>query len=252
MLRKSYCLRKFGWKILEGNIFSIEIARIAQKLCTFLLHSGGIGRHSDVQVGKLAKHFTIVRIQSFRKGRIVQFGLTFGFGHVAQRMQSLQKRLAACGRHLLPARKQGLAHISLLLGSHLFPDALAVAQRLLLLGRQAVPGFEALANLRLLLRRQILKTLIVAEKLFLPLRRHVLKALDGFRRQFIGIGRGGNCVGQPGAHSRARRQRPCRLAFLLRGRVRSLRVGGAAQEPSREPRGQNQAELESSLHFLSL
>ena len=91
------------------------------------------------------------------------------------------------GRHLLPARKQRLADVSLLLGSHLLPNALPVAQSLLLARGQAVPGLKTLADLGLLLRRQAQKALVIPQKLLLACRRHILKPFDRFGRQIVGI-----------------------------------------------------------------
>jgi hypothetical protein len=91
---------------------------------------------------------------------------------------------------LLPPGKKRLPDVSLLLGGHLFPDALPFAQLLLLLGTQAIPGFQALANLRLPFRRQTQKALVVPQELFLPARRHVLKPLDGLGGQIIQIAAG--------------------------------------------------------------
>ena len=67
---------------------------------------------------------------------------------------ALQDGLAAWRRQLLPARKQSLANFALLLGSHLLPDLLAIAQVLLLRRRQAIPSLQALADLRLLFRAE--------------------------------------------------------------------------------------------------
>ncbi len=87
----------------------------------------------------------------------------------------------------MPARKQRLPDVSLLLGSHLFPNALPVAQSLLLARSQAVPGLKTLANLVLLFRRQAQKTLIIPQKLFLACWRHILEPLNRPGRQIVGI-----------------------------------------------------------------
>ena len=140
-----------------------------------------------MQVGELPEHFAIFGIQPLGEGGIVEFGLAVCFSHVAQRVQSLQDGLAPRRRHLLPARKERLPDISLLLGSHLLPNLLAVAQGLLLAGSKAIPGLEALANLRLLFRRKTQKTLVVPQELFLPGWRHILKPLDRLGGQLVWI-----------------------------------------------------------------
>lgn len=150
-----------------------------------------------MQVRELSKHFTIFGIQSLDERGIVEPGLTLRFTHVAKRVQALQQGLATHRRQLLPAWQQRLADISLLLGSHLLPHGLPVAQRLLLIGRQPVPGLQALADLRLLPRRQAQETLVVLQELFLPARRHILKPLDRFRRQIVWIPFGWKGVTQP-------------------------------------------------------
>jgi hypothetical protein len=154
------------------------------------LHPGRIRGHADVQVGKLPQHFPVFEAQSIDECGIVELGLTVRFAHVAKRVQALQEGLTPHRGQLLPARKKRLADVPLLLGSHLLPHALAVAQGLLLGRSQAVPGFEALANLRLLFRRQAQETLIVSQELFLAARRHILKPLDGLGRQIIRIAHG--------------------------------------------------------------
>jgi hypothetical protein len=194
--------------------------------------------HSDVEVGKLAEHFTIFAIQSLGKRGIVELGLAVGFAHVAERVQALQDGLAPHRRHLLPTRKQRLPDVSLLLGSHLLPNVLPFAKLLLLVGSQAVPRFEALANLRLLFRRQAQKTRVVPQKLFLPARRHVLQPLDRLGRQFIWIARGWQGIRQLGTHlSLGPLSGTRRSSLLRRGRVGSLRVRGATQKPRRETCG---------------
>jgi hypothetical protein len=166
--------------VSEGQI--VFLVNLPPTLALSGLHSRRIGGHADVQVGELSKHFTIFRTQTLDEGGIVELGLTVLFAQVAKRVQALQDGLTSRRGHLLPARKQSLADISLLLGSHLLPHALPVAQRLLLIGSQSIPGFEAPANLRLLFRRQTQKTLVVPQELFLPGRRHILKPFDSLRR----------------------------------------------------------------------
>jgi hypothetical protein len=202
-----------------------------------------------VQVGELSEHFTIFGIQSLDECGIVELGLTVRFAHVAKRVQALQEGLTPQGGQLLPARKQRLADVSLLLGRHLLPHTLPIAQGLLLIGSQAVPGLEALANLRLLFRRQTQETLIVPQELFLPARGHILKPLDGLGGQIVRIAPGRQSIGQPGSHPRLRSgTRLCTL--LLGGRVESLPIRGAAQESRHKPNGQNSTELGSPLHYL--
>ena len=166
---------------------------------------GRIRGHADVQVGELPEHFTVFGIQSLDEGGIVELGL-------AVRLRSCCA--ASAGAAGWPGGAPGgiccqrgssdWRTFSLLLGSHLLPHVLPVAQLLLLIGSQAVPGFQALANLRLLFRRQTQETLVVPQKLFLPARRHVLQPLDGLGRQIVRIARGRQRIRQPGPHLRPR------------------------------------------------
>ena len=159
-----------------------------------------------MQVSKLPEHFPIFGIQSFDKCGIGELGLAVRFGHVAKRVQPLQQGLPPRWGQLLPARKQRLPDISLLLRSHLLPNALPIAQGLLLSGSQAVPGFQSLANLRLPFRRQAQEPIVVPQKLFLAARRHILKPLDGLGGQIVCIACG---------RQRIRHVRPHLLLHLL-------------------------------------
>ena len=206
------------------------------------LHSRRVGSHADVQMRKLPEHLAILGVQSLDKRRVVELSLPVGFDQIAQRVQALQDGLAALLRELLPARKQYLADVTLLFGSHLLPHTLPLAQFLLLPGSQAIPGFEALADLRLLFRRQTQKALVVPQELFLPPRRHVLQFLDGFRRKIIGIP-AGKRVRQPGPHLRMRSGGTRPVALLLRSRIAPLRVRRAAHESRRKERSQSSFEL---------
>ncbi len=154
--------------------------------------------HADVQVGQLPQHFPVFGVQSLDKCRVVELGLAVGFAHVAQRVQALQDGLAPRRGHLLPARKERLPDVPLLLRSHLLPNALPFAQLLLLVGSKAIPGFQSLSNLRLLFRRQTQETLVVPQELFLPARRHILKPLDGLGGQIVQIALGGMALGSLG------------------------------------------------------
>jgi hypothetical protein len=198
----------------------------------------------------LAEHFTVVRVQSLDEGGIVELGLAVRFAHVAKRVQSLEDGLTPLRRQLLPARKQRLADTSLLLGSHLFPHALPVAQGLLLVGGQTVPGLEALANLRLLFRRQTQEALIVPQELLLPDRGHILKPLDRLGGQFIWIAPRRERIRELGPHLRPRMCGARCFTLLLGGRIRFLPIHRTAQESRRQTGGQNSTELESQLHYL--
>jgi hypothetical protein len=202
-----------------------------------------------MQVGELPEHFTVFGIQSLDECGIVELGLAVRFAHVAKRVKSLQDGLAPYGRQLLPARKKRLPHVSLLLGSHLLPNLLAVAQSLLLTGSQTIPGLEALANLRLLFRRKAQEALVVPQELFLAGWRHILKPLNRLGGQLVWIAHWGQRVGQPGPQLRPRGGARWRT-FLLSSLVVSLPVRGATQKSRRQAGGQNSPELESQLHYL--
>ena len=107
-----------------------------------------------MEVGELSEHLAVFGIQSLDECGIVELGLTLCLAHVPERVQPLQDGLTPPRGHLLPAREQRLPNVSLLLGSHLLPDVLPVAQSLLLAGGQTVPGLKTLPNLRLLFGRQ--------------------------------------------------------------------------------------------------
>ena len=153
--------------------------------------------HTDVQVGKLAEHLAVLEVHSFDETGVVQPGLAVWFAQIAKLVQALHDCVTAKRRQLLPARKQGLPNFPLLVGSHLLPDSLAVAEFLLLRRSQFIPGLETLADSRLLVGRQISKSLVVLQKLFLLVRGHFPEAVKGLGRQVVHVPRVG-----AGAHNR--------------------------------------------------
>ena len=106
-----------------------------------------------MQMRELAEHFTVLWVQAFDETGIVQPGQAVRFAQIAKLVQALHNRLAARRRHLLPARKQRLPNFPLLVGSHLLPNSLALAEFLLLRRIQFIPGLETLADSLLLVRR---------------------------------------------------------------------------------------------------
>ena len=107
-----------------------------------------------MQVGKLAEHFAVLGAETLDETGVVQPGLAVRFAQIAKLVQTLHDRLAAWRRQLLPARKQRLPNLPLLLGRHLLPDSLAFAEFLLLRRTQFIPSLETLADSLLLVRRE--------------------------------------------------------------------------------------------------
>jgi hypothetical protein len=219
-----------------------------------------------VQMCELLQRLAVLGIHALDKGGIVELRLAIGLTHISERMQALHDGLAAHRRQLLPARKQILPHVPLLLGSHLLPHMLPLAQVLLLCGRESVPGPETLADLRLLLRRQILETLVILQELLLPFGRHILQTFDRFRRQPIRIEPGpvwtkpvccGTVRCRPVRQHLFTPQLSCGAA-LLSGRLHgilangheSLAERGTTRGPCQQQSSQNSAELEPQFHYL--
>src|SRR3984893_59985 len=138
-------------------------------------------------MGELAEHFAVLGVQAFDETGVVQPGLAFRFAQITKLVQALHDRLAAWRRQLLPTRKQRLPNFPLLVGSHLLPHSLALAELLLPRRTQFIPGLETLADSLLLVGRQISEALIVLEKLLLPVRRHVLEALEHLGWQAVHV-----------------------------------------------------------------
>ena len=202
-----------------------------------------------MQMGELAEHVAVFRVEPLHEGRVIQLCLAVGLAHVTQRVQALQDRLPPRRIELLPPRQERLANVSLLLRRQLLPHALALAQRLLLIGREAIPGFEPLANLGLLLGRQAQETLIVPQKLFLAPGGHVLQPLNRFRRQIVGIALRPHRIRQIGTHLRPRRGTRSR-ALLLRRSVRSLSASRTAHGSREQQSPKDSSELEPKSHYL--
>jgi hypothetical protein len=138
-------------------------------------------------MGELAEHFAVLGVQAFDETGVVQPGLAFRFAQITKLVQALHDRLAAWRRQLLPTRKQRLPNFPLLVGSHLLPHSLALAELLLPRRTQFIPGLETLADSLLLVGRQISEALIVLEKLLLPVRRHVLEAREHLGWQAVHV-----------------------------------------------------------------
>lgn len=188
------------------------------------LQTGPIRSHANVQVCKLLEHIAVFTTHALREGGIIQFGLAVGLAQIAQGVQALQDRLTARLRQLLPVREHRLAHIGPLLGRHLLPDALAIAQILLLDGRQTIPRLEVLMNLGLLLRRKALESLIVLQEFFLLVGRKFLQTLHGLGGQIPRVCRGALRCGTFLGRIRTRRFfRKFFFAPLLLGGVALLR-----------------------------
>jgi hypothetical protein len=140
-----------------------------------------------MQMGELAEHLAVLRVQAVQETRVIQLGLAGWFTQITKLVQALHDRLAAWRRQLLPARKQRLANLPLLLGSHLLPNSLALAEFLLLRWSQLIPSLETLADSRLLVRRQISEALVVLEEFFLPVGRHIPEAFKHLGRQVVPV-----------------------------------------------------------------
>jgi hypothetical protein len=194
-----------------------------------------------VQMGKLAEHLAFFKVQAFGETRVVQPGLTLGFAQIAKLVQALHDRLTARRRQLLPARKQRLLDFAPLVGSHLLPNSLALAEFLLLRGSQFIPGLETLANSRLLVRRQISEAFVILKKLFLLVRGHLAEVLESPGRQVVHV---------PTVASRTGGWAVLRVALpagrLCLANLADLLTGGGRTEQTRSQQGEtNSPELKT-------
>ncbi len=138
-----------------------------------------------MQMGKLVQGLTIFAAHALNKCRVIQFGHAVCFGQIAQLMQAPQDCLTTRYRELLPSRQKRLRNIGALLGRHLLPHLLPLAQFFLLRGRQSIPRLQILPDLSLLPRRKILEALVVLQEFLLIFRSHLLQARDRGRRKII-------------------------------------------------------------------
>ena len=148
-----------------------------------------LGSDADVQMGKLAEHLAVFKVQAFHETGVIQSGLTLRFAQIAKLVQALHDRLTARRRQLLPARKQCLLDFAPLVGSHLLPNSLAFAEFLLLCRSQFIPCLETLANSRLLVSGQISEAFVILKKLFLLVRGHLAEVLESPGRQVVHVPR---------------------------------------------------------------
>ena len=196
-------------------------------------------------MGELAEHFAVLGVQAFDETGVVQPGLAFRFAQITKLVQALHDRLAAWRRQLLPTRKQRLPNFPLLVGSHLLPHSLALAELLLPRRTQFIPGLETLADSFLLVGRQISEALIVLEKLLLPVRRHVLEALEHLGWQAVHVPTAVDI--RTGHYIRAVRRLWARPAgrLCLAYLTELLPAGGRTEQSRCDESGQNSSELET-------
>ena len=162
-------------------------------------------------------------IQSLEECGIVELRLAVRFAHVAKRVQTLQDGLPARWGHLLPARKQRLPDVPLLLG--------VICSQTRCRSRSAccwsgVRRFHASRRCRIcaccsggrLRKRWLLRRNCSCRR-----GRQILKPLNGLGRQIIRIAPGRQRIGQPRPQLIRWGGRRWR-ALLLRGGVGSLPV----------------------------
>ena len=200
-------------------------------------------------MGELAEHFAVLGVQAFDETGVVQPGLAFRFAQITKLVQALHDRLAAWRRQLLPTRKQRLPNFPLLVGSHLLPHSLALAELLLPRRTQFIPGLETLADSLLLVGRQISEALIVLEKLLLPVRRHVLEALEHLGWQAVHVPTPAPTPVDIRTRHYVRAVRRLRTPsagrLCLANLAELLPAGGRTEQSRCDESGQNSSELET-------